>query len=329
MNSAFATLEQRIPEEAQRMHAIFEEDVIEGLSRTPKQLPCKYFYDETGSSLFDAICDLDEYYLTRTELQIMEQFASEMGQQIGTGAMLVEFGSGSSIKTRRLLDKLPRPTAYVPVDISDEHLHGVAGGLAAEYSDIEILPVCADFTEPFELPDSKQPLTHTAVYFPGSTIGNLEPDRAIDLLHHIASLCGTGGGLLIGVDLQKDHRVLEAAYNDANGVTAEFNLNLLVRIQRELGASLDVAQFKHHAFYNASFGRIEIYLKSLVDQQITIGEHSFALEAGELIHTEYSHKYTIDGFSELAAQVGLTLRKSWTDKDERFAVLHFAILGDR
>ena len=214
--------------------AVFLDDVVEGLSQSPKCLPCKYFYDERGSQLFDRICELDEYYLTRTELAIMRQFASEMAEQIGPGVMLVEYGSGSSIKTRLLLDHLPDPVAYVPVDISREHLQAVADQLSRAYPHIEMLPVCADFTEHFDLPVPKRRPTHVAVYFPGSTIGNLQPEDACQLLDRIARLCGVGGGLLIGVDLQKEISVIEDAYNDEAGVTAEFNLNLLKHINQLL-----------------------------------------------------------------------------------------------
>ena len=262
MNSAFATLESS-PTNATHHREEFRDDVVEGLSSQPKKLPCKYFYDSAGSSLFDQICELDEYYVTRTELQIMEHYAAEMGSQIGAGAMLVEFGSGSSTKTRLLLDHLPDLGAYVPVDISREHLLATAKCLSKEYPDIEILPVGADFTEPFVLPEPTRPVTHTAVYFPGSTIGNLEKERAEELLTGIATLCGTGGGLLIGVDLQKEVDVLEAAYNDSEGITAAFNLNLLTRIDKELDSNLNVDGFEHHSFYNAAHGRIEIYLRSL------------------------------------------------------------------
>ncbi len=305
--------------------ATFYEDVISGLATQPRTLPCKYFYDERGSRLFDQICELDEYYLTRTELDIMRTFAPEMCEQIGTGVMLVEYGSGSSIKSRLLLDHLPDPAAYVPVDISREHLHRSADELSRAYPHIEVLPVCADFTMAFQLPVSKRRATHHAVYFPGSTIGNFQPAAARRMLANIATLCGAGGGLLIGVDLQKDISTLESAYNDADGVTAEFNLNLLGRINRELNGDIDTDQFEHHAAYNSELGRVELSVVSQCDQKVKVGEQSFELAAGESIRTEYSHKYTVDGFAELAAEAGLTLRRHWTDNARRFAVLHLVI----
>jgi len=303
----------------------FFNDVVAGLSDSPRSLPCKYFYDERGSQLFDEICELDEYYLTRSELSIMERNASEMAAQIGPGVMLVEYGSGSSIKTRLLLDQLPDPTAYVPVDISREHLQLTADDLAVSYPHIEVLPVCADFTQAFELPEPRHTPSHVAVYFPGSTIGNFEPEAARAILTRIATLCGTGGGLLIGIDLQKDIEVLEAAYNDADGVTSEFNLNLLTRINRELDGNIDVAQFEHDAEYNQERGRVEIRLVSQSAQVVDIGGESFAFAAGDTILTEYSHKYTIASFARLAAEVGLTLRRSWKDQHDRFAVLHLVV----
>jgi len=306
--------------------AVFLDDVVEGLSQSPKCLPCKYFYDERGSQLFDRICELDEYYLTRTELAIMRQFASEMAEQIGPGVMLVEYGSGSSIKTRLLLDHLPDPVAYVPVDISQDHLEQTAAVLADDYPNIEVLPVCADFTKEFDLPLSVREPSHAAVYFPGSTIGNFTPDEALELLSHIAPLCGTGGGLLIGVDLQKDLETIEAAYDDAEGVTADFNLNLLRRINEELGGDFRLDQFRHRAVYNRRLGRVELGLVSQGRQHAEVAGESFLFEDGEEIRTEYSHKYTVDGFAELAAEAGLTLRRHWTDEDLRFAVLHFAVV---
>lgn len=304
----------------------FLTDSLAGLSQTPKRLPCKYFYDQRGSQLFDQICETDEYYLTRTETAIMQRYAGEMGECLGEGMMLIEFGSGSSIKTRYLLDHLIKPVAYVPVDISREHLHESADQISGDYPDIEVLPVCADFTKPFPLPNPKQRPSHDAVYFPGSTIGNFQPNQAKQLLASIAHMCGQQGGLLIGVDLRKDKAILERAYNDNQGVTAEFNLNLLHRLQKELGATIDVDAFEHHAFYNAELGRIEIYLRSRVDQTILLDGQTVQVEAGELIHTEYSHKYTIDGFAEMAKEVGWTLRRWWTDENQYFAVLHLVVL---
>lgn len=316
------TLKQRTA--SQRLN-LFRQDVVAGLSRSPKELPCKYFYDRRGSQLFDEICELDEYYLTRTELAIMQRYAAEMGEQIGPGVMLVEYGSGSSVKTRILLDNLPQPAAYVPVDISGDHLEKTARSIARDYPHLEVLPVCADFNEDFELPVATGNVTHAAVYFPGSTIGNLSVERARRLLARIAPLCGTGGGLLIGIDLQKDPAIIEAAYNDSQGVTAEFNLNLLHRINRELDADFDVDQFRHLAIYNADAGRIETYAVSRREQAVTIGNRRFVFHRDERIHTENSHKYTIEGFAAMAAEAGLALHRHWTDERRYFAVLHLAV----
>jgi dimethylhistidine N-methyltransferase len=293
----------------------------------PKQLPCKYFYDARGSELFDRICRLDEYYLTRCELSIMDQFALEMGAQIGSGAMLVEYGSGSSVKTRYLLDALPDAVAYVGVDVSGQHLQRAARELAQDYPRIEILSVCADFTKEFTLPLSTRRATHAAVYFPGSTIGNFVPAQAAELLNQIARLCGRDGGLLIGIDLKKDPAAIEAAYNDRLGVTAQFNLNLLHRINHELGADFELDRFSHRASYNREMGRIEMYLVSRLAQAVTIGHETIEFAAGEAVCTEFSHKYTVDEFAAIAANSGLALRKEWTDPSRRFAVLHFAVAG--
>ena len=303
----------------------FYADVTSGLTGDEKSLPCKYFYDERGSQLFDQICELDEYYLTRTELGVMERHAPEMAAQIGPGVMLVEYGSGSSVKTRILLDHLQDPVAYVPVDISLDHLQHTARKLSVAYPHVEVLPVCADFTAEFELPVSRRRPTHSAVYFPGSTIGNFEPQEATRLLRRIAPLCGTGGGLLIGIDLQKDDSIVEAAYNDQRGVTAEFNRNLLHRINGELDADFAVDQFRHEAVYNQRLGRVEISLVSEADQSVEIGENVFSFADGEPILTEYSHKFTVTQFAQVASRAGLSLRRYWTDPDDLFAVLHLAV----
>jgi dimethylhistidine N-methyltransferase len=307
--------------------AQFLADVLNGLQRTPKSLPCKYFYDERGSKLFDRICGLDEYYLTRTEDQIIKGHVQEMADQIGPGVMLVEYGSGSSTKTQALLDRLADPVAYVPVDISREHLQRTAAQLSRLYPRIEMLPVCADFTKPFRLPTPRRAATHSAVFFPGSTIGNFQPYEARAMLVRLATMCGTGGGLLIGIDLQKDPRTIEAAYNDDRRVTAEFNLNMLRRINRELDGDFNLDRFAHRAVYDHWFGRIVMSLVSTRPQCVAIGPRRFEFAAGEAVVTEYSHKYTIEGFAAMAAATGLTLRRTWTDDGRMFAVLHFALLA--
>lgn len=304
----------------------FLDDVLRGLRLSPKQLPSKYLYDQRGSRLFDDICLLDEYYLTRCEDQIIKKYCNEMADQIGPGVMLVEYGSGSSTKTRALLRQLEEPASYVPVDISGDHLAQSASELSDAFPAIEVLPVCADFTQPFALPTSASNPTHTAVFFPGSTIGNFEDHTALAMLEQIAELCGRGGGLLIGIDLQKEVETIESAYNDAEGVTAEFTLNLLRHMNRELGSDFSLENFRHKAFYDGAEDRIEIALVSECEQSVAIQDHSFAFTKDEPIITEYSHKYTIEGFAALAAEVGLTLRRSWTDERQMFAVLHFALL---
>lgn len=300
----------------------FLSDVVTGLNRPFKQIPCKYFYDRRGSQLFDQICDLDEYYLTRSEQAIMDLYSAQMAQQLGERVLLVEFGSGSSWKTQALLRELNDPAAYVPVDISESHLLTTAEMLRHKFPETEILPVVADFTRDFKLPKPTLKSSHAAVYFPGSTIGNFEPATAQNLLARIANVVGTEGGLLIGIDLQKDVGVIEAAYNDAEGVTEAFNLNLLHRINRQLDANFDVDEFEHLAEYDPVKGRVEIFIVSLSDQTVTIGDQEFEFTKRERILTEYSHKYTIDGFVELASREGFELHKHWTDSAEMFAVLH-------
>lgn len=295
-------------------------EILGGLAASPKTLPAKYFYDERGSKLFDAICELPEYYLTRTELAIMQASAADMANMLGPRVLLVEPGSGTSAKTRLLLDKLHWPCAYVPVDISREHLVIAADRLNRQYPALEVLPVHADFSQRFGLPVPRLPAACTVIYFPGSTIGNFEPDAAVALLKQLQQLAGRKGALLIGVDLNKDRTVLEAAYNDAAGVTEAFNLNLLERINRELHADFNPQRFQHHAPYNQAEGRIEMHLVSRNNQIVHIGENTVRFRAGEAIVTEYSYKHTLPGFAALAAQAGWKVRKVWTDEQRWFSV---------
>jgi dimethylhistidine N-methyltransferase len=299
--------------------AEFLRDVSEGLRQSPKRLPCKYLYDERGSALFDEICGLEEYYPTQTEIGIMEQDAGAMARALGPEVMLIEYGSGSGHKTRLLLDELEAPSAYVPVDISREHLARSASELASEYPAIPVLPVCADFTKPFDLPESVPP-RRRAAYFPGSTIGNFERKLAAELLSGIASSCGEDGALLVGVDLQKDVSVLVDAYDDARGVTADFNRNLLVRINRELGANFDVESFAHRALWEPEEGRIEMHLVSEVAQSVELADETLRFAAGESICTEHSHKYTVDGFAALAEESGFRVAQVFTDPEQYFSV---------
>ncbi len=303
----------------------FMADVLRGLSKPRKSLPTQYLYDELGSQLFDQICELPEYYPTRTELSIMDARVAEMAEVIGPDALVVEYGSGSSTKTRLLLESLETPAAYVPVDISREHLMRSARTLAERFPGLEVLPVCADFTVPFDVPEPTRTPSRRIVYFPGSTIGNFEPDDAVALLQTMAQEAGPGGGLLIGVDLRKEASVLEAAYDDAAGVTGAFNLNLLTRANRELDANFDVERFRHRAPYDADAGRIEMLLVSEVEQEVTIRGRRFQFEAGEEIHTEFSHKYTVEGFAALAAKAGFKAVKAWTDERSLFSVHYFEL----
>ncbi len=298
----------------------FREEVLWGLRQPQKEIPSKYFYDERGSRLFDRICELEEYYLTPTETAIMREHVTEMAELLGPGCLLIEYGSGSSTKTRILLDRLREPAAYVPVDISRDHLLRAAADLGQAYPDLRVLPVCADYTARFELPGGNGAVGRTAVYFPGSTVGNFHPEQARRFLQHVAEVAGAGGALLIGVDLRKDPRILETAYNDREGVTAAFNLNVLARINRELGAKFDLDAFRHHAFYNEDRGRIEMHLVSLGAQTVHVGDIAIAFREGETILTECSYKYDRDEFARLAGDAGWNVERVWTDAHGRFSV---------
>jgi L-histidine N-alpha-methyltransferase len=298
--------------------------VLAGLREPQKRISPKYFYDQRGSQLFDRICELPEYYPTRTELAIMRAEASAIADAVGERACLIEFGSGSSVKIRLLLQSLRRLVAYVPVDISREHLLAAARGLARDFPGIETLPVCADFTQPFALPETRRAVARRVAWFPGSTIGNFEPAQALALLQVIRGQVDDQGGLLIGVDLQKDTATLERAYNDAAGVTAEFNLNLLRRLNRELGGNFDLHAFRHRAIYNREHGRIEMYLVSQRAQQVRVGGTTLEFAEGERILTEYSHKFTLAGFAAMAAQAGFEVQQVWTDADALFSVQYLA-----
>ncbi len=299
------------------------EELLTGLRRPQKTISPKFFYDERGSRLFEQICELPEYYLTRTEIGILRDNAGEIAQSIGPHTSLIEFGSGSNLKIRIMLESLDRLAAYVPVDISRDYLVKAANEVAREFPDIEVLPVAADFMHPFDLPDPLVTPVRNVVFFPGSTIGNFSHAAANGLLRVMHYEAGEEGALLIGIDLRKDKRVVEPAYNDAAGVTAEFNLNLLRRINREFGADFRLENFRHRAKYSEEFGRIEMYLVSCCDQAVTIGDQEFSFCTGESILTEHSHKYTIEGFTGMAERVGFRLENCWTDPQQMFAVLYF------
>lgn len=300
--------------------ASFLAAVLEGLSRPQKAIPPKFFYDARGCELFEAICELPEYYLTRTETALMQARAAEMATELGLGTVVVEYGSGTSRKTRILLAAL-EPRAYLPVDIACAALREAASALARECRDMAVIAVCADFMQPLRLPTLRG-LAHNrrVIYFPGSTIGNLDPDDTQTLLRRSRELAGRGGAMLVGVDLKKDRARLDAAYDDAQGVTAEFNLNLLRRINRELDADFDLDQFRHAAFYNDLAGRIEMHLASSVPQRVTVAGRTFTFRAGETIHTENSYKFGVEEFQAVARRAGWEPRRCWTDPEGLFAV---------
>lgn len=296
----------------------FERSVKAGLTKTPKSLEPKYFYDEAGSALFDKITELPEYYLTQAETEILRDRSAEISDLVGPGAELAELGSGASIKTRLLLSPLVEPATYIPIDISAEHMSAAAKDLQALHPDLAIHPVAADFMQPLRLPE-RSGNGHRVLFFPGSTIGNLQP---ADARQFLARMHGEVGAdmLIIGADLAKDRATLEAAYNDSAGVTAAFNLNLLARMNGELGATFDLDRFRHHAPYNEAAGRVEMHLVSTVDQTVTIGDLTVTFEAGETIHTENSYKFTVAGFHQLAGLGGWRPLNVWTDAQERFSV---------
>ena len=295
-------------------------DVQRGLGASPKTLPSKYFYDDEGSRLFDAITELEAYYPTRTEMAIMQANIGAMVEAIGDRALLVEYGSGSSLKTRILLDHLPDLVGYVPIDISGEYLLATAYQLAERYPMLTIAPIAADYTTAFGVPELAHQAENIVAYFPGSTIGNFTPVEALHFLNGTAQLVGTGGYLLIGVDVKKETAVLDLAYNDPEGVTAAFNLNLLARLNRELDTDFDLDAFAHRAFYNEAAGRVEMHLVSTKAQTVTIGNKTYAFSEGETIHTENSYKYALDEFAALAEQAGFVVEQVWTDANDWFSV---------
>lgn len=307
--------------------APFLRDVLDGLSHPQKRLAAKYFYDTRGSEIFEEITELDEYYPTRTEIGILEAHAASIAAFAGPGVVLIEPGAGATRKVRILLDALDAPVAFMPADISGEHLVAAASQLAADYPNIPIVPVVADYTRGFDLPlPAGAEGAKRVVFFPGSTIGNFDRSEAATFLKRMAELVGSGGGVIVGADLKKDPDVLVAAYDDSKGVTAAFNKNLLVRMNAELGADFDLDAFRHRAIWNDGKGRIEMHLESLRAQDVTIDGQRFAFGAGETIHTENSHKFTIAEFQEMARSSGLAPRAAWTDTQERFSVHYLEAL---
>lgn len=299
----------------------FRQDIIDAFASNPRRISPKYFYDERGSQLFEAICQTPEYYLTRTETDIIRANITDIAQCLGQGCLLVEPGSGNSRKVRELLTAL-KPHSYLPIDISRTYLYQEAQKIAAEFPWLNVHAVCSDFTMCLNIPVFPNG-AHRVAFFPGSSIGNFEPDDAVHFLKNIAEMVGRQGGLLIGIDLKKDSAILSAAYNDAQGLTAAFNRNLLVRINRELGANFNIGNFSHHAFYNDARGRMEMHLKSDTDQIVIIDGQRFPIARGESIHTENSYKYCLEEFQALAMKAGFKAVKTWLDKDHFFSVHYF------
>ncbi len=307
----------------------FRGDVLKGLAQVRKSLPPKYFYDQRGSALFEAICELPEYYPTRTELAMMQSGARDMARLLGPDCLLIEYGAGSGRKTRVLIEALA-PAAYVAIDISRSALQQCAAALAAAYPQVKVAAVCADYSRPMRLPDMGDGVDKArrrrVIYFPGSTIGNFTRPEALAFLRHARDLAGAGGAMLVGVDLKKDPARLHAAYNDAQGITAAFNLNLLARVNQELDGNFDLTGFEHHAFYDQDKGRIEMHVRSLRAQTVRVAGHAFAFAGGETIHTENSCKYSVVEFQQLAREAGYQPARHWCDPEQLFSV-HYLTTG--
>lgn len=314
-----STSRQSVPFE---QYPAFLMDVIEGLGKSQKEIPCKYFYDERGSTLFTEICQTTEYYITRTELQLLGKVLPDISARIGPGATVIEYGSGEGRKIRDLLRSLQNPIAYMPIDISAEILFDAARRLKREFPSLMIHPMVADYTTQITLPEeiAKHRQGKRVVFFPGSTISNFTPPEATRFLRNIRQFLQPGDGFLLGVDLIKSPNRLHQAYNDYDGVTAEFNLNLLRRINRELDGNFKIHQFEHYAFFNPRYSRIEMHLVSLTDQVVKIGRHQFSFRAGETIHTENSYKYSIDNIARLGMEAGFEREQVWTDEENLFSV---------
>lgn len=311
--------------------ALFDE-VIAKLRRSPRMLPTKLFYDARGAALFEQITTLPEYYPTRVESEILRAHGTDIAAWVGADAQVIEFGSGSGEKTRLLLEQLETPAEYLPIDIAASQLQAFASSLRAEFPGLQVHPIVADYTRGLRMPASPDAPGRTVVFFPGSTIGNFEPDEARAFLRRAAQLAGSGAGLLIGVDLKKDVAILERAYNDAAGVTAAFNLNILQHVNRLFAGTFDVSAFRHHAFYSAEHGRVEMHLISVPAQRVTLTaqdgrRETIELDAGEHIVTEYSYKYSVEEFVALADAAGFTWRRTWTDGARMFAELAFDVRG--
>jgi dimethylhistidine N-methyltransferase len=307
--------------DAEPFHAEFAEAVLTGLAQAPRHIPCRFLYDARGSALFEEITELDEYYPTRTEIGLLNTYGGEIAKRAGEGCAVVEFGSGSSRKTHILLEHMHNAAAYVPIDIDDDALKQATARLKEKFPDLQLYPVHADFGQDIKLPRQIEGAPRLG-FFPGSTIGNFELDSAVDFLARAGELLGKGSSLLIGADLQKDLDILLPAYDDAKGVTAQFTLNLIHRINRELNGNLDVKRFAHKVIYNDEIGRIEIYIESLAGQEAEILGRRFSFAEGERIHVENSHKYTLPQFHDLAHRAGWDTEQVWTDPDNLFS-LHY------
>jgi dimethylhistidine N-methyltransferase len=298
----------------------FRSEALAGLTQSPKFLSPKFLYDKTGSQLFEAICGLEEYYLTRTEMDILKTYAVEMGA-IAQDGVLIEFGSGSSQKVRILLDAAPSIQTYIALDISKRHLYESCAELAAQYPNLQAIAICADYTQPLTLPDLPELVGKPRIgFFPGSSIGNLEPAEAIAFLKNVAQVLHPQGSLLIGVDLKKSREILEPAYKDAQGISGQFALNVLNRMNRELGANFDLMRFSYDAVYNVEAGRVEMYIVSLQAQTVTIGTQAIPFAAGERLRTEYSYKYTVAEFQAIAQSAGFSPQQVWTDDQQWFSI---------
>ena len=318
---------QALPEEEQTQNSqgvdlAALDEIRAGLKSLPKHISPKYFYDEQGSRLFDQITRLPEYYPTRTEEALLDRFAEEIAEITGQGKVILEPGAGNCAKVRHLLPAL-RPACYIPIDISREYLFAAADKLQREFADIPVFPVSDDMQSDIQIPPGMEDIPRL-VFYPGSTIGNYTPEQAVDFLRHIRRNIGVSGGLLIGVDLQKDSEVLHRAYNDSSGITAAFNLNCLNNINTLIGSDFDLSQFRHLAFYNEQEARIEMHLESRTDQRVTLAGEAISLTAGERILTEYSYKYTVEGFAELAAEAGLAAQRYWIDDENLFSLQYYS-----
>lgn len=317
-------MNEELFDQTSELETIFSKEVLSGLSKGQKSIPAKFLYDKKGSEIFEEICDLPEYYPTRSEKEILSDNAQDISSLMGENVLLIEPGSGAGEKVRYLLKALVKPLGYVPIEISKEILMRMTNELNNDYPELPVLPVCADFTQQIRLPFDLASLeTKKVVFFPGSTIGNFGPDEAVGLLKNFGQMLEKGDGLLIGVDKKKETSILENAYDDSAGVTAAFNLNLLERINREVGASFDVDSFFHRAIYNEKLGRVEMHLASKIPQFVSVQDKIFMFHEGETIHTENSYKYTPEEFCELVSHAGLQIVKHWQDKANLFSVYYF------